>query len=120
MSPAGWGHRASGTSRWLRGLATRSRRELRIVTTSALGKDTSHRPKVATSPSGPGNRGLVLGYDAAGEFTLQVYNRLDKVVMQLSRPGRSSLVEPIHPADARNLAVALQEAADAAERTPPN
>ncbi len=54
----------------------------------------------------------------SGRDTVDVHNRLDKVVLAVSQHGAGSASTTLTPADARELAEALRGAADTAERTP--
>ena len=55
----------------------------------------------------------------SGRDTVGVHNRLDKVVLAIAQHDAASASTTLTPADARQLADLLREAADTAERTPP-
>jgi Cdc6-like AAA superfamily ATPase len=53
--------------------------------------------------------------------TIDVYNRLDTVVLAIAQKhDAASESTTLTPADARQIADLLREAADTAERTPPS
>ena len=54
----------------------------------------------------------------SGRDTIDVHNRLDKVVLTVSQHDAGSAETTLTPADARQLADSLRDAADTAERTP--
>jgi K+/H+ antiporter YhaU regulatory subunit KhtT len=54
----------------------------------------------------------------SGRDTIDVHNRLDKVVLALTQHDGACATTTLTATDARQLAQALGEAADAAERTP--
>ena len=54
----------------------------------------------------------------SGRDTVEVHNRLDKVVLTVTQHDAGSAGTNLTPADARQLAESLRAAADAAERTP--
>jgi hypothetical protein len=54
----------------------------------------------------------------AGRDTIDVHNRLDKVVLSVTQHDGSVSATTLTASDARDLARALGEAADTAERTP--
>lgn len=56
----------------------------------------------------------------AGRDTVEVHNRLDKVVLALAVRDDDAVSTTLTPADARAIAVALNEAAATAEQTPPS
>ncbi len=138
----GWGNRGGTVSRWLWALATRERRELCIINTSPPTAHADAGDEAATRRLMPGTASVADGdtapapdstapvsgrvgdaatagaavsriYDAAGKAVVEVHNRLDRVVLVVSHvDGRRSETEPIHPADARAIAAALQDAAE--------
>ena len=55
----------------------------------------------------------------SGRDTVDVHNRLDKVVLAIAQHDAASASTTLTPADARQLVDLLREAADTAERTPP-
>jgi hypothetical protein len=56
----------------------------------------------------------------SGRDTVDVHNRLDKVVLAITQHGAGSARTTLTPADARQIADLLRGAADTAERTPPS
>jgi hypothetical protein len=56
----------------------------------------------------------------SGRDTVDVYNRLDKVVLAITPHDPPSVSTTLTPADARHIADLLRDAADTAERTPPS
>ena len=59
--------------------------------------------------------------DDPGRDTVDVYNRLDRVVLAIAQKhDAASESTTLTPADARQIADLLREAADTAERTPPS
>ena len=56
----------------------------------------------------------------SGRDTVDVHNRLDKVVLAITQRHAASASTTLTPADARQIADLLREAADTAERTPPS
>ena len=52
--------------------------------------------------------------------TIDVHNRLDKVVLVITQHNAASARMALTPADARQVADLLRAAADTAERTPPS
>lgn len=149
MYLVGWGNRVGTVLTWAWEMLTRTRRELCIADTEALAPGRPERPArpAARHPAAVGGsapqrdpapphhtggtpKGSASGrprahsapvraYDEGGKTALEVFNRLDRVVLQLSHPDGRSEAEPIHPADAREIADALRRAADTAEQTPP-
>ncbi len=56
----------------------------------------------------------------SGRDTVDVHNRLDKVVLAITQHHAGSASTTLTPADARQIADLLRRAADTAERTPPS
>ena len=56
----------------------------------------------------------------SGRDTVDVYNRLDKVVLAITQHDAASASTTLTPADARQIADLLRAAADTGERTPPS
>ena len=56
----------------------------------------------------------------SGPDTVDVHNRLDKVVLAITRHDAAATRIALTPADARQVADLLRGAADTAERTPPS
>ena len=56
----------------------------------------------------------------SGRDTVDVHNRLDKVVLAIIQHDVAEVTTTLTPADARQIADSLREAADNAERTPPS
>ena len=54
----------------------------------------------------------------SGRDTVDVHNRLDKVVLAVTQHHAPTASTTLTPADARRIAALLSEAADTAERTP--
>lgn len=54
----------------------------------------------------------------SGRDTVDVHNRLDKVVLAVTSRDADAAETALTAADAREIAGALERAADAAERTP--
>jgi K+/H+ antiporter YhaU regulatory subunit KhtT len=54
----------------------------------------------------------------SGRDTIDVHNRLDKVVLAVTQHDRSCATTTLTATGARQLAQALREAAETAERTP--
>ena len=54
----------------------------------------------------------------SGRDTVDVHNRLDKVVLAITQHKVASATTTLTPADARRIADSLREAADTGERTP--
>ena len=55
-----------------------------------------------------------------GRDTVDVHNRLDKVVLAITQHDAAGARIALTPADARQIADLLRGAADTAERTPPS
>jgi hypothetical protein len=56
----------------------------------------------------------------SGRDTVDVHNRLDKVVLAITQHHAATANTTLTPADARQIADLLRAAADTAERTPPS
>lgn len=54
----------------------------------------------------------------SGRDIVDVHNRLDKVVLAVTQHNAASASTTLTPADARQIADLLRQAADTAERTP--
>lgn len=58
--------------------------------------------------------------EKTGRGTVDVHNRLDKVVLAITGHDAADARIALTPADARQVADLLRRAADTAERTPPS
>ena len=56
----------------------------------------------------------------SGRDTIDVYIRLDNVVLAIAQHDAADASTTLTPAEARQIADLLREAADSAERTPPS